>query len=1089
MYNRLEYIRNRLNELHQCRDGEVCEKKPCNISAIDVIEKSDLIDATEDMIFGSLNFDELIDQTKKVETFYNHSDNRYQKIRSAMFLSRIYNYYLPNQSELINIGTIPYDTITSIENQQFDKALEILSQSTFNPGKASEAHMKAKGLAYWGKAFNLIEEQVQSCICARIPKLFTLKSLDEYTLKNPSYYADHIEHVLMPVRIEHTSCVGSDIFYLSMDRPKKARCINISANLYNPETGEMEPPINVIVRPVKEAGIRLTSTDLGCSKLITDMNDLFNMRNDDLSLLKAAVIVSGIVPPACKGREDEIPLLELLEKFMRENREYKGFEVVSKVIDIPRGSGLAVSTNLLAALILALLRFSGQVEYESSDIEEKVKMEAAVRCIYGEWLGGSGGGWQDYGGMWGGFKKITGQAADPRYDPDSKGSLLPYYEELIIPDSTVEKIMDSLVLVNGGTGQDVGPILRMITEQYILKDKVAWKARLGTEGRFDEILEALLSGDVRSMARLESMDFEERKLISPLSNNLYHEKTYFKIKQYFNEDLWGYDSTGGRAGAGGIFFVDPKRRKEFEEIFLEVSNKTQKELIGQMHFASKPLIYRYEINKRGAKVRVYGKDRAEEIIEKWTFKTSKKDTTASDSYLTVEKIKEDCSFDTAEFQSIQKQYIKGELSIEKNIRAQSDEIKQIEINKPDSNVIMMPSIETQDYKYLFNEGLELLKEPLAFIILNGGESTRFGVRTIRGLSPVFFISGKYCSSIELKMRHIHFMNHHYNSTIYPVLVNSFFTNENTMRVLKQNNFYNVPEENVFSCMHQVSHRVNPKVEDLTYWFNVLRERGLTEIEEDLSLQCFEFMKKWTKEKGEGKVYEPIGKNKLYTLVSPGHFYSFMSIISSYTLGSLIERGVKRLFVASNDNLLATIDPAILAFHKSQDRGVTSEVVPRLFDKGGAPVSIDGKVVILEDFCFPDQQTLWKVPFFNPITTWIEVDKLLKLTGLEPEDLVDAAHGNRDRQKRCKDAVYELSKRIPSYAVLKHIMEDMGNGVNYSFPVIQFEKLYGDLIGLMNPVFLVVPKLLRHTQMKSVDHIYQILIDRSLDILRPQIILD
>lgn len=185
-------------------------------------------------------------------------------------------------------------------------------------------------------------------------------------------------------------------------------------------------------------------------------------------------------------------------------------------------------------------------------------------------------------------------------------------------------------------------------------------------------------------------------------------------------------------------------------------------------------------------------------------------------------------------------------------------------------------------------------------------------------------------------------------------------------------------------------------------------------------------------------------------------------------------------------LLATISPAILTYHAESGRGATSEVVPRLFDRGGAPVDIGGKTVMLEDFSFPDQESLWKVPFFNPISSWIEIDSLLKLCNLTKEDMVDAAHGSEHKRKKCNAAVRRVGDRIQTYAVLKQISEDMGNGIVYTYPVIQFEKLYGDLVGLLDPLFLLVPKVFRHTQMKSVDHIYQILIDRALEILEPQI---
>jgi len=1092
--NRIELIRSELHRLHRQQELTASrQRKTSNkIRATDIIQgKAGSVDMTEEKLFTDLNYSELLEQIRDLELFYTSSTNRYQKIRAAMFLSRLYGYYLPNRGKLISIGTVPYQAVKAIEARDFDEALDILNAATPSSGESSEALMKILSLAYSGKGFKLIEEQVRECIAVRNPQLFNLSSIGGYHLRNPNFYANETEEVQMPVRIEHTSCVGSDIFYLAMDRPAKARCINISVNLYDSETRSTAPPISVIIRPIKEEGIRLTSMDLGCSKLVTNLEDMFNMRNDDLSLLKAAVIASGIVPPALKGREKDIPLLLAMKEFMQDNNQFAGFEVISNVINIPRGSGLAVSTNLLAGLILALLRFSGQGHSGSHNIGEQEKEVVAARCTYAEWIGGSGGGWQDYGGMWGGFKRILGQPANSALDPDSKGALLPKYEELFIHDSMIEEILSSLVLANGGTGQDVGPVLKMITEQYVLRSSVAWQARQRTERRYDAIFAALISGNIRRLGRLESEDFADRRLIAPLSNNAYHERVYKNLQNTFKEDLWGYDSTGGRAGAGGIFFVAPSVRKGFENAFVQCSLQVQYELAGQMHFNSTPGIYHFEINQKGAQATTYERHAADALIDNWgqrqRARSEKMELNTNQE--TIEKIKQTCGFDKAGFLETQNQYKGGLLSISGNIKAERAKIEQIDSENENSPLTIMPLIGTTEYNDLFDEGISLLKEtPLAYVILNGGESTRFGTHVIRGLNPVFFMGGKYRSSIELKMANVSFIRARHGATVLPVFVNGFFTHSNTMRVLRTNGYYGIPETDIYSCVHPVTHRVNPRTEDLTYWFDILRDREATEVGEELAGQYNQAMKEWAFEAGEGEIYRPIGMNATNTLVSPGHFYSFMSLVSNFTLGNLIEREVKRLLVSSNDNLLATIDPSILALHAKKRRNATVEVVPRLFDRGGAPVIIDGKVVILEDFCFPGQETLWATPYFNPITSWIEIEKLLGLVGITETEMVAAAFGDPAEQQRCQEAVSALSRKVPTYTVLKHMTEDMGDGIKYPFPVIQFEKVYGDLAGLLEPTFLLVPKLLRHTQMKSVDHVYQIAIDRSLEVLEPQVAL-
>ena len=44
-------------------------------------------------------------------------------------------------------------------------------------------------------------------------------------------------------------------------------------------------------------------------------------------------------------------------------------------------------------------------------LDESERRLVAARAILGEWLGGSGGGWQDSGGVWPGMKLISGALA------------------------------------------------------------------------------------------------------------------------------------------------------------------------------------------------------------------------------------------------------------------------------------------------------------------------------------------------------------------------------------------------------------------------------------------------------------------------------------------------------------------------------------------------------------------------------------------------------------------------------------------------------------------------------------------------------
>src|SRR5260370_16089897 len=128
------------------------------------------------------------------------------------------------------------------------------------------------------------------------------------------------------------------------------------------------------------------------------------------------------------------------------------------------------------------MRATGQIHAIAGPLSEDERRLVAARAVLGEWLGGSGGGWKDSGGTWPGVKLIEGTRAregDPEFGV-SRGCLLPKHKILdheAAPASVRQGLQDSLVLVHGGMAQNVGPILEMVSEKYLLRSEPEWQAR------------------------------------------------------------------------------------------------------------------------------------------------------------------------------------------------------------------------------------------------------------------------------------------------------------------------------------------------------------------------------------------------------------------------------------------------------------------------------------------------------------------------------------------------------------------------------------------------------------------------------------
>ena len=278
------------------------------------------------------------------------------------------------------------------------------------------------------------------------------------------------------MRLDLSHSGWSDIFFLGMDYPEGARVLNISVDLgVHGRDDTARPPIETFVRRHPRAGAapdqhrpraspRTSRTCVTCSTSATTTS----------GLVKAGVIASGLIPPVVRGNRP----VHGGDPRQRGRARAWAWNWSRSVNDIPKGSRLAVSTNLLAShRERADARDRSDASRWRAACTEQERRLVASRAILGEWLGGSGGGWQDSGGIWPGFKVIEGAAAregDPEYGI-SRGRLLPQHRILaggdLSPRDGGAPHQRRSWSVHGGMAQNVGPILEMVTEKYLLRGR------------------------------------------------------------------------------------------------------------------------------------------------------------------------------------------------------------------------------------------------------------------------------------------------------------------------------------------------------------------------------------------------------------------------------------------------------------------------------------------------------------------------------------------------------------------------------------------------------------------------------------------
>ncbi|HBE98368.1 MAG TPA: UTP--glucose-1-phosphate uridylyltransferase, partial [Verrucomicrobiales bacterium] len=457
----------------------------------------------------------LLAECQELDAFRRSSGNLYHRVRAIFFLQAIYRFHLPDKLSAEDTGSIPFTGYEDLLGRRFEEAIDIFLAKQTEEGP-SDAISSSLAAAYHQLAFQTLADQVRKSVRTVRGNqwMFRMGHPADHPLRiRPELLSltDNLFPVLCertPVRMDLTHSAWSDIFFLGMDFPQGARVINVSVDLaVHGRDDSPKPPVEAYFRIIDQPTLRLTSIDLKASAEISALAEVFDFAKDYLGLLKAALIASGIVPPGIEGSGKS--LADLLAQIAGPGR---GIEIVSSVNDIPKGSRLAVSTNLLAALISTCMRATGQTQSLTGELTESERRLVLARAILGEWIGGSGGGWQDSGGVWPGIKLIEGEVAgetDPEYGV-SRGRLMPKHHvfgDEEISTEARQALTDSLILVHGGMAQNVGPILEMVTEKYLLRSKAEWQGRQDALNLLEQILNALRTGDIRTLGKLTTKNF------------------------------------------------------------------------------------------------------------------------------------------------------------------------------------------------------------------------------------------------------------------------------------------------------------------------------------------------------------------------------------------------------------------------------------------------------------------------------------------------------------------------------------------------------------------------------------------------------
>ena len=1070
-------------------------------------------DLSLDAACEKLSLAELLAEADALDAFRRTSENLYHRVRALLFLYSIHRFHLPLRLAAVKSGdkpgAIPFKGYENLLERRFEEAIDIFLKTQRTEGP-SDGISSALASVYQRLAFQTLADQVRRSVRSvsgnqwmfRMghPADQPLRIRPEMTRRDPSTATYPILRERTPVRMDLTHCGWSDIFFLGMDYPEGAKVLNISIDLaVHGRDKAPSPPVEASLRIIEEPILRLTSVDLGCSAEISSLNEVFDFAKDYLGLLKAAVIASSIVPPGIEGSGQS--LADLLARVVGPG---KGLELVSNVNNIPKGSRLAVSTNLLAALISVCMRATGQARSLTGPLEESERRIVLARALLGEWIGGSGGGWQDSGGVWPGMKLIQGTFAkegDPEFGI-SRGRLMPTHKVLDdtdVPAAARQKLQDSLVLVHGGMAQNVGPILEMVTEKFLLRSGPEWIARQQTHGILDRILSALHTGDISAIGAATTENFRQPlQTIIPWASNLYTETLIEKISGEFGSDFWGFWMLGGMAGGGMGFIFAPERKAEGQQRLQAIMSETKEMLGSALPFAMEPVVYDFAINERGTWAdllagedalmpsgyysyivpQLLRKGRHElsplRLAELDHFATACRDhpelrgmvQTLFDSIFPRSQGKSRNSesladiltahgFDRTAHEQIREDLKAGRIGLVQNRLPANAIIEDVH----DTDLTQADSISAASRE----KGLAALKNgEVAVVTLAAGAGSRWtqGAGVVKALHPFCKLGGRHRSFIETHLAKSRKTGREAGMSIPHIFTTSYFSHDPTERFLTHYENYHYDGPLYLSQGKSIGLRTVPTVRDLRFAWEEMPQQVLDVQQQKVRDSLRTALLGWAESTGEASDYTD--NLPLQCLHPVGHWYEVPNLLRNGTLAALLaERPQLKTLVLHNiDTVGMNVDPALLGHHLDSGAGLSFEVITRrLEDRGGGLARVNGHPQLVEGLAMPREEDEFNLSYYNSNTCWIQIDALLESFQLTRADLTDLVKVNT--------AIRNLAARMPTYITLKDVKKRWGHGQEDIFPVCQFEKLWVDMSNLpsLETKYIAVPRL-RGQQLKD-----------------------
>jgi hypothetical protein len=350
---------------------------------------------------------------------------------------------------------------------------------------------------------------------------------------------------------------------------------------------------------------------------------------------------------------------------------------------------------------------------------------------------------------------------------------------------------------------------------------------------------------------------------------------------------------------------------------------------------------------------------------------------------------------------------------------------------------------------------------VAALALAGGAGSRWtqGAGVVKALHPFCRFQGKYRNFIEVHLAKARQVAATFHAELPYIISTSYLTHEPIAQFLREPDCQDTGPV-LLSPGRSVGLRMIPMPRDLRFAWEEMPQQLLDVQAQKVRESLHAALIAWAESAGGGSDYTE--NVPLQCLHPTGHWFEVPNLLRNGTLARLLadRPQLQYLMLHNVDTLGADVDAGMLGLHIRRGTCLTFEVISRrIEDRGGGLARVNGRVRLVEGLAMPREEDEFRLSYYNSLTTWITIDRLLEVFGLQRSELADEA--------QVTAALRRFSLHLPTYITLKDVKKRWGHGQEDIFPVAQFEKLWGDMSSLAEVPcqFAAVPRL-RGQQLKD-----------------------